>query len=683
MGDDGDKKSPHTPNPLYALAPSDGPGSKITHVELKGQNYEEWVKAFRVSLGAKRKLGFIDGTLKSPAEGSDDLADWWTANYMIIAWIFATIEPSLRSTISYRDTARELWEDIRLRFSVGNGVKIYQLKSDISECRQKSEESIMTYYGRLKKLWDDVNDFDALPSCTCTGCKCGLNLLLHKRRESDQVREFLMGLEPYYAVVRSNILGIEPLPSIHTVYARLVQEEEVRSFTQRRSEITSPMAFAAKSTMPQGSNRGVGNRTHLKCTYCSKSGHLEDRCWEKHGFPEGRGPKRPGAPTSARTNVVFGEASVTTNHVRLNGKGIYTWIVDTGASNHICCDESLFVSCHSIRAIQVGLPNGTGLEATKIGSVRINENLTLSNVLFVPTFNCNLLSVPQLLSSKQLSIQFNDSTCVLQDLALRMTIGVGELSDGLYQLQMGGQARVNVVAGKEDIELWHKRLGHPSVQVMEHLPHVSNNKNNSGIKCCDIFFRAKQTRNAFPLSHNRADELFGLIHCDDWGPYRENRAYNSRYFLTIVDDFSRGVWVYLMKTKDEVPRLMMDFFALIERQFCSKVKIMRSDNGTEFKGLENYFRLNGVIHQTSIVKTPQQNARVERKHRHILNIARALRFQGCLPIDFWGECVLTAAYLINRTPSRVLNGKTPLRDEIVVEMKLLLSLKILKSNIFC
>ncbi|GAA0163145.1 hypothetical protein LIER_39533 [Lithospermum erythrorhizon] len=98
---------------------------------------------------------------------------------------------------------------------------------------------------------------------------------------------------------------------------------------------------------------------------------------------------------------------------------------------------------------------------------------------------------------------------------------------------------------------------------------------------------------------------------------------------------------------------------MVDRQFGAKVKVVRSDNGTEFFCLRDYFLQNGIVFQTSCVETPQQNGRVERKHRHILNVGRALRFQGNLPITFWSECILTAAFLINRTLSHVLNYKTP------------------------
>ncbi|KAL1198055.1 Retrovirus-related Pol polyprotein from transposon RE1 [Cardamine amara subsp. amara] len=133
----------------------------------------------------------------------------------------------------------------------------------------------------------------------------------------------------------------------------------------------------------------------------------------------------------------------------------------------------------------------------------------------------------------------------------------------------------------------------------------------------------------------------------------------ARYFLTIIDDCSRSVWLYLLPTKQEVARTIRDFLALVEHQFQKHVKTVRSDNGTKFMCLSSFFREKGILHETSCVHTPQKNGRVERKHRHILNVARALRFQSSLPLEFWGECILTAAYLINRTPTPLLKGKTP------------------------
>jgi len=143
------------------------------------------------------------------------------------------------------------------------------------------------------------------------------------------------------------------------------------------------------------------------------------------------------------------------------------------------------------------------------------------------------------------------------------------------------------------------------------------------------------------------------------GPYRTTAFCGSKYFLTIVDDHSRAVWLYLLADKAMAPMQIRNFITMIERQFSQKVKRIRSDNGTEFTCLTRYFQEQGIIHETSCVNTPQQNGRVERKHRHILNIARALRFQASLPIEYCGECILTAAYLINRTPSVLLKNKTP------------------------
>lgn len=99
----------------------------------------------------------------------------------------------------------------------------------------------------------------------------------------------------------------------------------------------------------------------------------------------------------------------------------------------------------------------------------------------------------------------------------------------------------------------------------------------------------------------------------------------------------------------------------MKTQFGVSIKILRSDNGSEFLNapLKALLDSLGVIHQTSCVYTPQQNGKVERKHRQLLNVARALRFQASLLIHFWGDCLLAATYLINRTPTPLLSGQSP------------------------
>jgi len=117
-----------------------------------------------------------------------------------------------------------------------------------------------------------------------------------------------------------------------------------------------------------------------------------------------------------------------------------------------------------------------------------------------------------------------------------------------------------------------------------------------------------------------------------------------------------------MVTKDEVMSIIKSFTSMAKTQFDSTVKTIRTDNALELSTSHealDFFAKTGIIHQTSCTQTPQQNGIVERKHKHLLEVSRALLFQSSLPIKYWGECVLTTTYLINRMPTRVLGGKTP------------------------
>jgi hypothetical protein len=130
------------------------------------------------------------------------------------------------------------------------------------------------------------------------------------------------------------------------------------------------------------------------------------------------------------------------------------------------------------------------------------------------------------------------------------------------------------------------------------------------------------------------------------------------FFLTIVDDCTRFTWVHLMQSKSQTKSIIQAFFNLAQTQFKTKIKCLRSDNGLEFK-MNDFFAAQSTIHQLNCVETPQQNVVVERKHQHLLNVARSLRFQSHLPMKFWEDCIFTATHLINIIPTPLLSKKSP------------------------
>lgn len=106
MSDDNNKENTETN--VYYLASSDNPGLILTTFQLKKINYSEWVKAMRLAIRAKKKLGFVDGLIPKPEDNNDKEEEWWTVNTMVGSRISNTIESSLKSTISYLEQCHEL-----------------------------------------------------------------------------------------------------------------------------------------------------------------------------------------------------------------------------------------------------------------------------------------------------------------------------------------------------------------------------------------------------------------------------------------------------------------------------------------------------------------------------------------------------------------------------------------------
>nr|AWW15216.1 putative polyprotein [Leavenworthia alabamica] len=692
----------------YDLTSADNPGAVISHPLLRGTNYDEWSTSFRTALISRKKFGFLDGTIPKPSTDSPDYEDWMTIQALLVSWIKMTIEPSLRSTVSHRDVAQDLWDHLKKRFSVMNGSRFQALKSELACCKQRGL-AIEAYFGKLNKIWDNMATHRPLRVCECGMCTCNLGAAQETDREEDKVHEFLFGLDEQYRGVRSSLVSRQTIPSLEETYNLVRQEEDMKLTVDEPAQVS---AFAVQTR-----SRARDDKSTMICTLCNRSGHTADKCYAVIGYPDwwgdrpkgrslpgrGRGTNNSGGGRGRSQSAVANRVSVPNmenlpkeqaQHVitdadrdgisglseqqwkaiksilnagqditteKMSGKSsCLSWVLDTGASHHLTGRYEVLNNVRDMPPVLIIMADGREQVARKEGSVSLGPNLIMKSVYFVEELKSDLISLGQLMDENRCVIQMADNFLVVQDRSSRMVTGAGRRVGGTYHFC---STEVASFAATEDgtlLKLWHQRMGHPSLKVVGMLSCVSSSVSSSSLnKSCDVCLRAKQTRDRFPLSMNKTSKIFDMIHVDLWGPYRTPSHCGARYFLTIVDDFSRGVWLYLLKSKTEAPQQLKNFLALTERQFDIRVKVIRSDNGSEFICLTDYFRQNGISHETSCVGTPQQNGRAERKHRHILNVARALRFQANLPIKFWGECILTAGYLINRTPTSVLGNKTP------------------------
>ncbi|CAL2271615.1 unnamed protein product [Prunus armeniaca] len=214
------------------------------------------------------------------------------------------------------------------------------------------------------------------------------------------------------------------------------------------------------------------------------------------------------------------------------------------------------------------------------------------------------------------------------DILIGKTIGCRIRWGKLYYLDWGLDSEVKVgqafttsgtrSEGERDkIWLWHKRLGQASLGYLKKLfPSLFSSLDVSSFQCdtCEL---AKSHRVLFRLSSNTSLVSFSLVHSDVWGPAK----------------------------------------------IATPARVLRFDNGGEFLNhdLNQFLQDHGIIHQRSCPYTPQRNGVVERKNKHLLEVIRASIFSANMPRSFWGEAVVSAAYLINRIPFSILNFQTPLQ----------------------
>ena len=171
----------------------------------------------------------------------------------------------------------------------------------------------------------------------------------------------------------------------------------------------------------------------------------------------------------------------------------------------------------------------------------------------------------------------------------------------------------------------------------------------------------KATRQKFNSGKHETKQTLDYVHSNLWGLSQVPFHGGARYFITFIDDYSKRVWVYVLKHKSEAFERFKEWTALMETQIENKLKRLRTNNGLEFcsSDFENFCKSKGIARHRTVRHTPQQNGLAERMNRTLIEKVICMLFNANLSKHFWAKAVNTTAYLINRSPSSALDFKTP------------------------
>ena len=385
---------------------------------------------------------------------------------------------------------------------------------------------------------------------------------------------------------------MQPIPTVSQVYRLFAQEEKHKEISNLTNQ-TEAMAFYSErksagnysqnqgfkkkqfSNAKDSNNPGQGQKTkpYYFCTNCNIAGHSIERCFKIHGFPPGFQAKQnkkvaavahqlsdntedteQSSPISMAqynqflsmmdksqnasiphdvSNQSDSKFALLAGIVCLSSQSTSEWLIDSGATDHIC---PLLDKFQDFEAISGNNSFITG-----------NNDIVLKRVLHVPDFHFSLISVRQLCTDMECQINFTNQGCFIQGLAMnRPPILLGNSCHGLYSTkstmpttfptQLCTAAHLTKV---QESKLWHVRMGHMPFQQLHLVTPVSSVKECLDTNICQVCPAAKQTRQPFPVSNIKTTAAFQLLHIDIWGPYKTKSITGCTQFLTIVDDFSR------------------------------------------------------------------------------------------------------------------------------------------------
>lgn len=453
-----------------------------------------------------------------------------------------------------------------------------------------------------------------------------------------------------------------------------------------------------KSTSPSA---GGADPDRDKCRYCGKKGHWARECRKKQRdeaaahLTQHEDDEEPVLHMATVVEIVHATAArpvvpglvvaasmLTGERIFLNEERARTvlrrapndvdsaWYLDTGASNHMTGDEAVFAELDRAVSGKVRFGDGSLVDICGRGTVLFvfngERHHELANVYWIPKLKSNIVSIGQL-DELGFPTHVEHGFMTVWDQEKLLIAKVPRTKNRLYIAHLKVVQPVCLAAHTDDEAWrWHSRFVHQSFNSLRKMSRTSMVRGLPVVdhveQLCEACIAGKHRRAPFPAAAKfRATTPLELVHGDVCGPISPLTHGGKKYFLLLVDDFSRFMWMNLLKSKDEAAAVIRRFQAEAEKESRQPLRVLRTDRGGEFTALDfaEWCAERGVQRHLTAPYSPQQNGVVERRNQTIVGATRSMLKAMSVPAEFWREDAMNAVFVLNRSLTRSLDGMTP------------------------
>ena len=630
-------------------------------VRLNATNYATWSKKIVSYLNYK---GIAAGLTTEDAVGETKC----------LGALTLAVDDAILPLISDCETAKAAWNKLKDIYATTSTASIIRHKAALNSLHKGTTEPITTYIGRAADL----------RSSLLAG---GYTL-----SDLDFAMSILAGLTSDYKMIKTLIENTDPLPSSDTIISKLLTEEtkigppsEKAFFTNNRPSaggahrpgfggFRSRPAFNGRKGAPafKPKPKPFDNR---ECHYCHETGHFIADCNKRMASEARKGDNSGYASNHHKPGNYNSTPEVawtaTTGHYVGD---VNKWCLDSGSERHITNYLPHLINPQPSSAVIV-VGNGQEVMAEAEGNVLLiksdyaGRRIVLQKVLYIPGFAANLISIKEAKKSGASFIMHATGCTIKMD--GHTILDAKDGTNGIAYIESSTTGTVQPTpkiyafpaAIKDTPELWHARLGHLGYDNVKTLltgdivkgPKISFNPADTAP--CEPCLIGKATRLPFPSSstvYTRPNELISMDLC---GPMSVPSYGGTLYSAVYIDHATNASIIRLLKAKSEVSATTQEVLTLMENITDYKIKAIRTDNGGEYINTELYsfFKGKGIEPQTTMPYTPEQNGKAERLNRTLINKVLPMLYAADLPLEAWGEAMVTANYLRNISP---VTGKT-------------------------